>query len=64
MFMHVPLSPSAEHDPFSYEIVEEVALVPRELLVIEASDIDGNSDGSSLVYTLSGGSVSQLHISL
>lgn len=49
---------STEHDPFSYEIVEAVALVPRELLVIEASDIDGDSDGSSLIYTLIGGSVS------
>jgi len=39
--------------------VDAVALVPRELLVIEASDIDGDSDGSSLVYTLSGGSVSR-----
>lgn len=50
-------NPCIDHSPLELEITEEAANL-GELLVIEATDIDGDSDGTALTYTLDPSSVS------
>ena len=45
------VSTCTDHSPFEKDIYEEVASL-GEVLVVVATDIDGNSDGSSVVYSV------------